>query len=229
MPEGDLCFSDFLPQGIDAVARGGIAHSQGQLSSALRTVHQELLREFLNTGRGPRVGWVRRLTLRHGLDPGPAIRALADADLVHLNSACDRVEIAYPLSAVPSPHRVTIQGGPPLTAMCAIDALGIPLMAGTAATIVSHDPGTGQQISVRREPDGSWHFEPAGTVVVLATVECSGPIAKACQHTEFHAAPELGERHLTGNPQRQGLVLTQAQALAVAETEFGLLLATTGS
>ncbi|MCV2458209.1 alkylmercury lyase family protein [Streptomyces sp. ICN988] len=220
----DLSFSALLPQSIDAVARGGIARSQAQLVPALRAVHQALLREFLTTGRGPRAAWVSRLALRHGLEPGPAVEALAHADLVHLNSAGHRVEIAYPLSAARSPHRVTIQDGPPLNAMCAIDALGIPLMAGTAATVVSRDPGTGRRIRVTRDRDGSWNWEPATTVVVLATTECAGPIAGACQHTEFHAAHDLGAHHLSGHPQRQGHVLTQDQALAIAKKEFGPLL-----
>ncbi|MBY8864500.1 organomercurial lyase [Streptomyces sennicomposti] len=156
--------------------------------------------------------------------PDAALEALAAADLVHLNTAGDQVEIAYPLSAAPSPHRVDIHNGPSLAAMCAIDALGVPLMAGTAATIVSHAPDTGQQIRVSRRRDGHRHWEPAATVVVLATATCTGRIAYACRHTAFHAAHEQAHRHLRDSALQQGQILTQQQALAIAETEFGLLL-----
>lgn len=135
------------------------------------------------------------------------------------------MEIAYPLSAVPSPHRVILRNGPPLRAMCAIDALGIPYMARSAATIVSHDPGSGQEIRVSRQEDGSWRWEPQEAVVVLAAAECTGRIAGACLHTAFHASPDLAARYLADDARQQGHVLTQAQALAVAETEFGPLLA----
>ncbi|MBA2811532.1 hypothetical protein E0500_030420 [Streptomyces sp. KM273126] len=224
MPDHTLSFSALLPEGIDAVARGGIARSQARLPPALRAVHQGLLRQFLNQGEGPTAASVADLARQHGLDPDASLTALAAADLVHLNSAGNQVEIAYPLSAVPSQHRVDIHNGPSLTAMCAIDALGVPLMSNAAATIVSHTPSTGQQIQVTRERDGHWHWEPATTVVVLATATCTGRIAYACQHTEFHAAHEEAEKYLTGSALQQGLVLTQDQALTVAKTEFGPLL-----
>ncbi|MFJ5739659.1 organomercurial lyase [Streptomyces microflavus] len=228
-PPGNAPRGVLLPQGIDAVARGGIAQSQAHLSPALRAVHQDLLRKFLATGRGPRVGWVRRVIWRHGLAPSSAIKALAQADLVHLNTGDERVEIAHPLSGLPSLHQVRVHGGRSLSAKGAIEALGIPLMADTAATILSAAPGTRQQIRVVRQHDGSWSWEPGTTVVVLATSECTGPIAGACQHTTFHAIAELGERYLSAAPREQGRVLTQDQALALAQAEFGPLLVSSGN
>ncbi|MGW6739345.1 organomercurial lyase [Streptomyces sp. NPDC055025] len=224
MPDTSLSFRALLPAGIGAVDRGGIAHSQAQLDPALRTLHQRLLRSFLATGQGPSTVAAHGLARRNNLTPEPALKALAEADLVHLDAAGERIEIAYPLSGLPSPHRVRLQDGPPLRAMCAIDALGIPLMASAVGTIVSHDPDTGAEIRVTRDADGNWTWEPATAVVVLAAIQCSGPIAGACQHTAFHADAHLAAAHLAKDTRQQGQVLTQQQALAVARTEFGPLL-----
>jgi hypothetical protein len=221
----EFSFGSVLPQGIDAIARGGIAGSQAQLSPALRQLHQDLIREFLKIGRPPSAARLRTLAADLGLDPAVAIGELASADLVHLDQAGEQVQTVYPLSAEPSGHRVTLEGGPTLDAMCAIDALGIPLMTHTAGTVVSHDPLTGTDIRVSRAADGQWSWQPASAVVVLAASECSGPIAAACQHTAFYATAESAERALAAQSGNMGKVLGQAEAVAIAETEFGPLLA----
>jgi hypothetical protein len=40
------------------------------------------------------------------------------------------VAVGYPFSRTPTRHRVQLAGTPPVWAMCAIDALGIPQMTG---------------------------------------------------------------------------------------------------
>jgi alkylmercury lyase len=223
-PIGVLSFGSVLPAGIDAIARGGIAASQSQLPDPLRKLHQALLREFLAAGRAPTTDRLRTLAAGLGLDAAGAISQLADADLVHLDRAGNRIRVVYPLSAVPSDHRVTLADGPPLDAMCAIDSLGIPLMARTAGTVVSRDPRTRTEIRVSMADAGTWTWQPVTAVVLLAASECSGPIAAACQHTAFYATRESAELALLELPGRTGRVLEQEEAVAIAETEFGPLL-----
>lgn len=222
---GPFSFGSVLPAGIDAVARGGIAGSQAQLPPKLRQLHQELIREFLKTGRPPSAERLGILAKGLGLVPARAIAELAGADLVHLDQAGERVQTVYPLSAGTSGHQVTLEGGPTLDAMCAVDALGIPLMTRTAGTVVSRDPLTGVDIRVSMAADGQWNWQPATAVVLLAANECEGPIAAACQHTAFHGTAESAERALAARPGTTGKVLGQAEAVAIAETEFGPLLA----
>ena len=56
--------------------------------------------------------------------------------------------MAYPFSAAPTRHIVAITGGPRVWSMCAIDALGIPVMLGAGAVITSSDPLTGEPVTV---------------------------------------------------------------------------------
>ncbi len=216
-------FDDVLPATFDALARGGIAASQARLPSAVRLFHQHVLRLFLQTGRPPTVGQLAPPAQRLGLDPYQALAMLAKADLVHTDATGTQVAIAYPLSGRPSPHQVLVGNGATLAAMCAVDALGIPIMAADSATISSADPATGQPIRIRYDTNG-WTWEPDTTVVLLAAAECSGPIANACTHTAFHATADLAHAHLTSHPAYTGRVLSNTDALGIAEAEFGPLL-----
>ena len=216
-------FDDVLPGTIDALARGGIAASQAKLAPANRRFHRGLLELFLRNGRPPTLHELGSLAASLGLAAETAMAVLAEADLAHLDPETSTVAVAYPLSGRPSPHRVVLAEGMTLTAMCAVDALGIPLMTRRSATIESTDPVTAESIRVRWER-GSWTWQPATAVVVLAAAGCDGPIAEACSHTAFHRDAELAHEFLAGRPSYVGRVLSQREATDVAEQEFGPLL-----
>jgi amino acid transporter len=227
-PTGDggrvALFYDVLPRSLQGLALGGIAASQAMLPEQVREFHRYLLQGCVYTGRVPLTAELRDIAVDLDLDLTATLAALADADLVHVDTATDTVEVAYPLSGKPSRHRVRIAGGPTLAAMCAVDALGLPLMAGAAASILSSDPTTGQDIHIKRTFHG-WDWQPASTVVLLAAEKCDGPLSGACTSTVFHATRELAEQQLASNPAYIGRVLTQPEAIRIAESEFGSLLA----
>ena len=60
--------------------------------------------------------------------------------------------------------------------MCAIDALGIPLMTGTDGVIDSADPDTGTPIRIQRRGE-RWTWQPATAVVVIGHTDCCGTLA----------------------------------------------------
>ena len=107
---------------------------------------------------------------RH-LQPGQAapfrvasvLGQLADADFLCLDHA-GQITVAYPFSALPTPHRVQIAGHATVFAMCAIDALGISAMTGVPVVIESADPSTGQPITLN--VDGASSTWDPGTAVV---------------------------------------------------------------
>jgi len=73
--------------------------------------------------------------------------ALHAEDFLQLDAG-GQIRAAYPFSAVPTPHRVDLDGGPRVHAMCAIDALGIAAMIHAAVTITSADPHTGGPVTI---------------------------------------------------------------------------------
>ena len=221
MTDTPRLFRDVLPSTLDAVSRGGIAASQAALPPSVRALHRVVLRAFLRTGEPPSRRDLAAFARDLSLVPDEAIGLLTDADLVHTSPVDGRVSVAYPLSGDRSPHHVRLGDGPVLSAMCAIDALGIPLMTASAGVIESRDPATGQRIRIEHDAPG-WRWEPATAVVVLATDACSGRIADACLTTAFHADATTAADALSRLD--TGRVLTQAEAIAMAEAEFGPLL-----
>ena len=218
-------FADVLPDTLTAVANGGIAASQAALPPVLRSFHRRLLAEFLHTGAVPEQGWLGRTAAALDLDLEAALGRLGSADLVHRNASSGRVEVAYPLSGRGTAHTVHAAGLPPVSAMCAVDALGVLTMSGRDGTILSTDPTTGEAVQVERTgPD--WRALPEAAVVLLGSEDgCGGAIAVACVLANFHSDAERAEFFLAERAGVSGRVLSLAEAVRVAENEFGPLLA----
>jgi alkylmercury lyase len=111
--------------------------------------------------------------------------------------------------------------------MCAIDALGLPLMAGRDGRITSADPhdGTPVKVTVR---DGTWSWAPVATVVVAARAadcgtECSSSEVM-CPHTVFFASPGSACAYLAGHGNLDGQILDQDTAIECGRLNFGTLL-----
>jgi Alkylmercury lyase len=199
--------------------------AQAELPSALAELHRCILRAFLTSGSAPQAADLDRLAGRLGLDPAAAIRRLAEADLVHVDPVTGAVRSAYPFSGLPTPHVVLIDGAPSLYAMCAIDALGIPLMAGRDGMISSESPATGAAITVERRA-GIWRWQPQTAVVLIASTGDAGPSARCtCPFISFYGTAEEAAAHLRDSPLTTGRIVSQEDAVGAAHTEFGRLLA----
>lgn len=155
---------------------------------------------------------------------GQALRCLAEVDLVHVGED-GRVLVAYPFSGRLTGHSVRLYHGPTAEAMCAIDALGIPLMTGRDAVVVSTDPDNGRVIRIERRGD-DWRWVPADTAVVLAQSTRCGPAADClCPSITFHTSRRAAAEHLAQRPELVGEVLDQIVVLDIAERAFGSPLA----
>jgi alkylmercury lyase len=203
---------------------GSIAGRQQRLPGPLRELHRAVLRRFLQTGSPPTARWVRQAAAETGLDAS-ALDALAAADAVHVVNAV--VTVAYPFSGTPTAHRVELDGLPAVYAMCAIDALGLPAMAGRDGHISSADPhdGTPIEVTVR---GGTWSWTPAGAVVVAGRATDCGTDCDSfevtCPHTVFHASAESARAWLAGHGGLDAQILDQATAIECGGLNFGPLL-----
>jgi alkylmercury lyase len=147
----------------------GTARRQEALAAPVRDLHRAVLRRFLDVGAAPTLGWVRLAAAELG--PGdPAVAGLEAADLVHFDG--EVVAVAYPFSGVPTGQQVELDGFPAVYAMCAIDALGIPAMAGRDGRITAVDPRDDAPVVVSVR-GGRWRWVPAGAAVVYGrTADC---------------------------------------------------------
>ena len=103
--------------------------STESLTGPARQVHQAVLAAFARTGQPPARSDLDRLARNLGASPDAVLAELAGADAVAVSPGGE-IRAAYPFSPVRTPIRVSWTGGPAAYAMCAIDALGLPAMAG---------------------------------------------------------------------------------------------------
>ena len=210
--------------GLTRFTSGSIAGRQERMPGPLRELHRAVLRRFLATGAPPTARWVRQAAADAELDAA-ALDALAAADAVHISNGV--VAVAYPFSGTPTPHRVELDGLPPVYAMCAIDALGLPAMAGRDGQITSADPhdGTPVVVTVR---NGTWTWTPPGAVVVAGrTTDCGadcGSYEAMCPNTVFHASRESAQAYLAGRGDLDADILGQDTAIEAGRLNFGTLL-----
>ena len=109
--------------------------------------------------------------------------------------------------------------------MCAIDALGIPLMTRTDGVIDSADPDSGAPIRIQRR-GGERTWQPATTVVVIGRTCCCGALANTvCRSITFHTDSERAQSHLDDHPGLNGVIVGQADAITLADQAFQTLLA----
>ncbi|MDP7739492.1 alkylmercury lyase family protein [Mycobacterium paragordonae] len=201
-----------------------VAASAQQLPPAIRELHRVVLRDFRDNGQAHRDD-LHPTAAALGVDLDDALHQLASADLVHA-APNGQIEIAYPFSGRPTGHTVHLTGHTPVAAMCAIDALGIPLMTGTDGVIDSADPDTGTPIRIQRHGD-QWTWQPATAVVVVGHTDCCGTLANTvCGSISFHTDPQHAQSHLDNDPELQGFIVGQLDAIKLADCAFGPLLAT---
>lgn len=202
-------------------AQQGVAARQAGLPPPLRQLHRRILRAFLAPDAEPHL---RDFSSLSGVDQKDMFRQLIDADLVHLDGT-GYIRTAYPFSGQATGHLVHLDDGLVLHAMCAIDALGIPLMIGRDAVITSADVDDQNPIRVERRGD-SWRWSPDEAAVLVAQRSGDGPAAEClCPSITFHASPARAETHLRRHAELTGRVLTQNEAVDVARQSFQHLLA----
>ena len=210
------------PAGLDSLGRAG----RGRVAPAergLRAVHKAVLRSFVHAGAAP--GLSSLATHAAPFDVSQVLAELADGDFLYLDHA-GQITAAYPFSALPTPHRVRISGGPTVFAMCAVDALGVSAMTGVPVVIESADPSTGEPVTVNVDgATSSW--DPATAVVYVGHTGdgCAGPSASVCcGYMNFFATQAAAAAWAASHPEISGGTLGQARALHVGIGIFGQLL-----
>jgi NAD-dependent dihydropyrimidine dehydrogenase PreA subunit len=203
---------------------GGIAGRQAAMPGPLRGLHRDVLRRFLDTGAPPTARWIRQAAAARGLD-ATALDQLDAADAVHLVNGV--VAVAYPFSGTPTPHRVRLDRLPAAYAMCAIDALGLPAMAGRDGRITSADPANGTPVEVTVR-GGAWSWVPAAAVVVAGRAAGRGTgcgsFEVMCPHTVFHASAASARARLASHGGLDAEILDQETAIECGRLNFGTLL-----
>ncbi|WP_327424900.1 alkylmercury lyase family protein [Streptomyces sp. NBC_01527] len=216
--DDDCCAVDALDL-VGRDGRGRLAPVEG----GLRAMHQAVLRHFAATGSAPETAVLEPVAAA-GRTAAEVLAELAQEDFLTLGPD-GRIRAAYPFSAVPTPHRVTIAGGTQVWSMCAIDALGIPAMLGRDVVIASADPVTGESVTVTSE-NGRTMWEPASSVVCVGRRGGSaGPAAEVCCDTlNFFTGAASAQTWIKQHPNVNGQIVDRTRAEEIGRTTFGPLL-----
>jgi hypothetical protein len=233
-------------------------------SATLRTseyqFYRALLLTFAATGGPPDRTKLRALARDHRVPLHATLSRMAQQDLVQRDPGSGTVRAAYPFSGIPTVHRVTLLTPPAqisipadsprpapiqVYAMCALDALGIPLMLHCDALVTSSDRQSCDEIQVRvvrrqitaesAAIDGGsgcygatdeWVavWEPS-TAVVLARPEeheCEGGVAagSCCPLTNFFATRAQAQEWAAAHGSPEDVVLAQDEAIRRAAQLF---------
>lgn len=190
-----------------------------RLGQAQRELYRWILRRFAQ-GAPPTSEQLDQQAGVLGLEPSDALATLAREDLVHTDGD-GAVRVAYPFSARPRGHRVTIDGRVTVEAMCAIDALGIAPMLELPAEISSHDPITAAEIHVHVEPKDGAQWHPEEAVVLAGTMSCDGPsFGGCCDILNFFESAASAQRYLERHPDVGGNPISIPIALEAGRAIF---------
>lgn len=244
---------------IDDTGAAQIAGGNGTLDEGIEAFHaarlpraeyrfyRALLLAFPEHGGPPDHTTLVRLARDHSVSLEPTLALLAREDCVQRDPTTGAIRAAYPFSGVPTPHRVVLpphdSAAPPaqLYAMCALDALGIPLMLRRGAVITSADALTGDEVRVTLAPTTigepgnggagipGWSatWEPPTSVIFARREEhdCAGDASGACCPViNFFATAAHAQTWVAAHGSPDGGLLTPAEALRRAQTLFAGIL-----
>lgn len=176
---------------------------QNALAPPLRALHRAILEAFAETGVPPARA---AIAARPGIDDvEAALGELAAGDLVVLNPARDAVSGAYPFTVEARVHRVQVNGHT-VHAMCALDALSIAPMFGTATHIDSRCHVSDRPIAVDMQDTDIVSAQPATPRVGIRWQGTSGCAAQSlCLEMVFLYDRETAEAWQQEDPKHISL------------------------
>lgn len=206
--------------------------------------YRDILLSFPTRGRAPDMAELASMAAHYGIPLQATLARLAAQDLVQRDPATGAIRAAYPFSGVPTAHRVRLaetseQPAIEVYAMCAMDALGIPLMLRRPATASSSDVLTGESVRVSVIPAAprilpaaegeGWSatWEPAAAVVVARPAGHEHEHASGCEAagtccpiTNFFTSITHAQQWIDAHPDTDVLVFAQDDALRHAAALF---------
>jgi hypothetical protein len=196
------------------------------LTGPARQVHLAVLGAFAQTGQAPGRGELDGIAWAGGADPAAVLAELTERDVIAFGQAGE-IRAAYPFSPLPTPIRVSWEGGPVTYAMCAIDALGVSAMLGRPVTITATEPGTGRVITVHADRNQARWDSPGAVVFAGATSgDCCHAADRTCGYINFFTSARAARTWARANPAVTGTILSQARALSAGVAEFGAFMRT---
>lgn len=210
-------------EALSAIFEAFIGPKWPGMDEAEDQVRRAVLRAYADSGRAPATAEIGAAGSLAPDEVASALRRLAGRDLVVLDGV-GQVTGAYPFTDASSEHRVEV-GGVTMSAMCAIDALGIGAMLRRDAVVRSLCRHCGRPLTIRTRGGGGEleAVEPAGVVVWSGDRYADGCAAsslctlQACFCDDDHLAAWRAGRPVSA---QGGVRLRLPEALEVGRAIF---------
>lgn len=152
-------------------------------SNELTQIEMEILRNIfesvLASGRAPTIQEMTTSLERSGEEVVRAIDGLESKDLLLRGENKQEIISVYPFSLTPTKHQLFLENEKKLFAMCAVDALGMPVMFNRNVKIVSQCEWCKQKISIEIE-DGEIVSESHPDITIWSPEHQETPPAETC-------------------------------------------------
>lgn len=213
-----------LPESLNTIAT---RLANADLTQQEEAVRKAILSAFATSGTSPNMSDI--IPLLPGLEMEeiiPICRRLAEKDLIVWEEAERCVRSAYPFSGVPTSHRVHLKDGPKTYALCAVDALGMSVMLGRAAHVVSRCAQCDTAVEVAVTPEGLAQYIPGKSVVwfPLITDICCPVAVSRCPDINFFCSAKHRDHWWQARGRPEGLSMTMPEAFEAGREIFGRLL-----
>ncbi len=230
-PDWSAVVSDKARAVVDAfIDLAGLEDRWRGIGEAEDTVRRAVLRRYAETGRAPSIAELGDVT---GLGSDAArglLKQLKERDLVVLDDAGGAILGAYPFTERDTGHRVDL-GGTTVSAMCAIDALGVGAMCERDAAIGSTCRACGEAIEIATRARGAAldRVAPEGAVVWVGLRYAGACAASSlCTVMTFFCSDAHLDRWRGANyPDLDGIRLSIDEATQAGKAIFTPMLAGT--
>jgi len=190
-----------------------------------RKIYYFILQFFIRTGSSPSIPAITaKFKITEPIELDGYLSMLEKEGSIYRDSTTGDILAAYPFSATPTTHRVFFGESQQVYAMCAIDALGIPFMLNTDASISSTCAHCGRDMSVSIA--GGKIATNSDEMVVVYTA----PQTKCCAATEqcpfinFFCSPVHAQVWQSSYPHLKMETITLLEAVKRSKAGFGNLI-----
>lgn len=149
------------------------------LSTPEIEVLTQIFRAILKSGKAPTIKKLNIALRKSSPSISSVINKLEEKDLLFRRKKTKKILSIYPLSLLPTDHKVILEKSESLFAMCAVDALGIPNMFKENAKIVSKCEGCKQEIIIQIK-NGMIISKSHPHILIWSPRKQESPQAKTC-------------------------------------------------
>jgi hypothetical protein len=141
-----------------------------RLTSSEKLVRNSVMELIIDSGRPVTPDELMRVDALLGLNMEEKLEALLKKRTIVVNpEGC--ITFSYPVSALPTHHRVSLADGRTFHAMCAVDALGATFTFNQDIRIDSQCSHCSQSVHIVLHDQGIVDLQPAGTHILHVDLE----------------------------------------------------------